>query len=144
MIAEAYIDTVQRKLWQILQFCGYLQKFLCEILGSGIFWHGKKRAIRERFLRENRIFHQLAKEFSLEVSRYTVAVKKCSMHKPVYFNHTPVPDIHAYIHPYIHTYIHTYIHSYIYTYIQTQPQTKAPLAPAAPARLWAARLWASR
>ena len=33
--------------------------------------------------------------------------------------------------------LRTYIHTYIHTYIQAQPQTKAPLAPTAPAQLWA-------
>jgi len=47
------------------------------------------------------------------------------MPKPVYFNCKPVTDRH--------TNILTYIH------VQAQPQTKAPLAPAVPAQLWASR-----
>ena len=49
--------------------------------------------------------------------------------------HVPKVRINPYI--WIVNPLRTYIHTYIHTYIQAQAQTKAPLAPAAPARLWA-------
>ena len=55
-----------RKLSQILQFCGYSQKFSLRNLGAWHPWRGTSRAICESFLLENRSFHQFAKVFSLE------------------------------------------------------------------------------
>ena len=55
------VKLSREKTSRISQFCGDLRN-----LGA---WHPsawKKRAIRESFLRENRIFHQSAKVFSLE------------------------------------------------------------------------------
>ena len=51
---------------KLLRFCGDSRKFNPQILGV---WHPlaqRKRAIRKSFLRENLIFHQSAKFFSLE------------------------------------------------------------------------------
>ena len=61
-----YTENFQgRKLLQISRFCGYLESFPHEIWGRGVMW----RATSEQsasFLRENRIFHQFVKVFSLK------------------------------------------------------------------------------
>ena len=44
---------------------------LCKIWGRGMFWQ-HQQAIHESFLHENLIFHQFAKVFSHESSRYMV------------------------------------------------------------------------
>ena len=49
----------------IHHFVAIRESFLRKIWGHGIRWCGKG-AIRESFLRENHIFHQFAKVFSLE------------------------------------------------------------------------------
>lgn len=43
----------------------YLQKFLCERWGCGIFWQ-HKQAVCDSFLHRNRIFHQFVKVFFLK------------------------------------------------------------------------------
>ena len=55
-----------RKLLRISQFCGYSRKFSLWNLGAWRRLARHKRAIRESFLRENRIFRQIAKVVSLE------------------------------------------------------------------------------
>jgi len=55
-----------RKLLRISRFCGYLWKFSPQNWGAWCPLAQQKRAIRESFLHENRIFHQFAKVFSLE------------------------------------------------------------------------------
>ena len=74
-----------RKLLQILQFCGYSQKFSLQNLGA---WHSlaqQKQAFHKSFLYENRIFHQFAKVFSLRsVLLYSTPTKTavCSYAQP--------------------------------------------------------------
>ena len=51
-----------RKLSRISWFCGYSWKFSLQTLGRGILWREQSTS----FLRENRIFNQSAKVFSLE------------------------------------------------------------------------------
>ena len=48
---------------KVSRFCGYSQKFSPQNLAPLAL---QKRAICESFLRENRVFHQFAKVFSLE------------------------------------------------------------------------------
>ena len=55
-----------RKLLRILRFC---KSFLREIWGCGVLFTAQA-SNRESFLRENRVFHQLAKVFSLKGSRH--------------------------------------------------------------------------
>ena len=50
---------------------GLLLITLCKIWGRGMFWQ-HQQAIHESFLHENLIFHQFAKVFSHESSRYMV------------------------------------------------------------------------
>ena len=72
-----------RKLSWISLFCGYLRKFSPQNL---VAWHPlarQKRAIRENFLRENCIFHQFVKVFSLESFPLCVHVKRKLQHKKI-------------------------------------------------------------
>ena len=65
------VYTYSGKLFEGENFRANFESFLREIWGRRVLWRGKKRAIRESFVCENRIYHKV---FSLEsFSLYSIS-----------------------------------------------------------------------